>query len=151
VYSKGVAARRTVPNGIDSKAQQAPDYAPNWFRESGDIAGGAMYGAGPMEEKAGKEFRHAALKAHKLAHKALAVEGKGRQMHRMPDGSRMEGPPCDVAKAHSKKMAGGVAPKAKRALSERQIARNALVKQVMAEKGLKMIDASRYIKEHDLF
>jgi hypothetical protein len=102
VYSKGIAPRRVVPNAIEADAQQAPDYAPNWFRSSGDIAGGAMYGRGPLE-------------------------------------------------AHSKKMAGSAMPKQKRALSDRQIARNTLVKKIMTEKGMKLAEASRYIKENDLF
>jgi len=40
-YAKGVAVRRSVPGAIDGTAQQGPDYAPRWFRNSGDIAGGA--------------------------------------------------------------------------------------------------------------
>lgn len=87
VYAKGVAPVRVVPNGLEASAQQAPDYAPKWFRSSGDIAGGGM---------------------------------------------------------------GSTPAKAKRALSDRQRARNALVKKIMTEKGMKLAEASRYIKENNL-
>lgn len=108
VYKRGTAVRRVAPGAIEGKAEQGPDYAPKWFRESGDIAGG---GRGTVET------------AMMMPHK-----GKGRA---------------------GGAMAGG-AMKAKRALSDRQKARNAMVKKLMSEKGMKLGEASRYIKEHGL-
>jgi hypothetical protein len=66
--------------------------------------------------------------------------GAGR--HRMPDGSMMDD--ADMKK-------GGA--KVKRVVGEgdgRRV-RAAVVKKVMNEKGLSMIDASKYVKEHNLY
>lgn len=94
VFSRGIATKRSVPGAIKGKAEQGPDYAPQWFRKSGDIAGGAMCGEG---------------------------------------------------------LAGGARkPRANRMLSDRQKQRNALVRKLMSEKGMKLGEASRYIKENDL-
>lgn len=120
VYSKGVAPRRIVPNGIDSKAQQAPDYAPKWFRESGDIAGGA-----------------------KAPFRTMDAAQTKKVMEKVAEG-------IAARKAAKAPMSGAGLSGGKRALSERQIKRNALVKKLMAEKGMKLGEASRYIKEHDL-
>jgi hypothetical protein len=115
VYEKGIARKRVQPGALEGQAQQGPDYAPRWFRESGDIAGGAkMYGGpGSLPPKA---------------------HGAG-QLTITHGGARSGG-------ARS----GG----AKRALSDRQKARNAMVKKLMTEKGMKLGEASRYIKENDL-
>jgi hypothetical protein len=115
VYSRGIAPKRTVPGSLEARGQQVPDYAPKWFRESGDIAGGA------------KDFR------------TMGYEQTKRVMEQI-----------NAAKpAHAGKgMSGGA--KAPRALSDRQKARNALVRKLMTEKGMKLPEASRYIKEHGL-
>jgi hypothetical protein len=104
IYAKGVATKRTQPGGIKAKAEQGADYAPRWFRNSGDIAGGAMCGEG-------------------MSGGDMCGEG-------MSGGARK--------------------PRAKRMLSDRQKARNALVRKLMSERGMKLGEASRYIKENDL-
>lgn len=50
--------------------------------------------------------------------------------------------------------AGGRKPKVKRSpmgASDGRMKRNEIVKKVMAEKGLKMIEASKYVKQHNLY
>lgn len=100
VYAKGIATKRVPPGGIRAKAEQGADYAPKWFRESGDIAGGALP---PRKAKA------------------------------MP----VETPAPTPARG-------------KRMLSDRQKARNAMVRKLMSEHGMKLGEASRYIKENNL-
>ena len=41
---EGVAFNPLVPNAVRSRGVQVPNHAPEWFRNSGDIAGGAKYG-----------------------------------------------------------------------------------------------------------
>ncbi len=102
VYTRGIAPKRLPPGGIRAKAEQGADYAPQWFRESGDIAGGAM---------------------------------------KMPKGK---------AKAMAMPAEAPMPARGKRALSDRQKARNAMVRKLMSEKGMKLGEASRYIKENNL-
>lgn len=108
-YSKGIAPKRLQPGAMKSRGEQVPDYAPKWFRESGDIAGGG--GAGGRKPPA-----------------TMMGMGAGGGKLTITHG----------------------AAKPKRQLSDRQKARNALLKKLMAEKGMKLPEASRYIKEHDL-
>lgn len=108
VYAKGVAPNRVQPGAIKAKAEQGANYAPQWFRESGDIAGGAM----------------------------MMPKAKGKKMA-MPAPAPAPAPMSAPARA-------------KRALSDRQQARNAMVRKLMSEKGMKLGEASRYIKENNL-
>lgn len=102
VYARGIATKRLPPGGIRAKAEQGADYAPQWFRDSGDIAGGAM---------------------------------------KMPKAKAMAMPAEAPAPAPAR---------AKRMLSDRQKARNAMVRKLMSEHGMKLGEASRYIKENNL-
>jgi hypothetical protein len=117
-YRKGIARRAVVPNGIAAKGQQVPDYAPNWFRESGDIAGGAKAPVRTMGYEQTKKVMEAV--------RAAQADRAGKTA-----------PPP-------------IAGSGKRKLSDRQVKRNALVKKLMTEKGMKLGEASAYIKAHNL-
>jgi len=80
--------------------------------------------------------------------------GESGGAHRMPDGSMMAGPPCDTAKrggVSSRVVGCGRRRRAPAGEHDGRRKRAEVVKQVMAEKGMKMIEASKYVKEHGLY
>jgi len=70
------------------------------------------------------------------------LEGGAKIQHMMPDGTMMDG--ARHVGAGRKKRAPAGANDGRRKRAE-------VVKQVMAEKGMKMIEASKYVKEHGLY
>lgn len=110
-----------------------------------------------------------------------ATEGQGKKFHIMPDGSRMEGATHggDHCEDSDSDMEGGrkmastphyedevvpvndeaVLRRRKRATGGKKplmegdgrLARAKIVKQVMAKRGCSMIEASKYVKEHNLY
>lgn len=110
-----------------------------------------------QKEKAGREYRIASLKAHKLAHKALSLEGGMAMGQVVGSGKLTITHGDDSASASDEEMEGcGPAPagKKKRAPAgpdDGRRKRAAVVRKVMADKGLSMIEASKYVKAHGLY
>ena len=72
---------------------------------------------------------------------------------RMKGGNRMVGGHCPT-RAHLREEVDGSGRKKKRAPAQPGSGRHAraeIVKKVMREKGLKMIEASKYVKQHGLY
>ena len=111
-HVKGYSVDRTVPNAIEARAVQGSDYAPEWFRKSGDIAGGKR------KSKKGGAMQNMTKEQQE---KSVAMAKKGM---------------------YGAVRGGGASEKMKK--------RGQLIKQLIAEKGMKLPEASKYIKEHNL-
>lgn len=159
-----------LEGGLDTGRYQGEGYATT-LPVSSQFRGGATTA---QKEKAGREYRIASLKAHKLAHKALSLEG-GMMMGQVVGGGKadkialvvdelsdsdtlsdMEGGAlrpmmCDDMPEAA---AIGVKGRKKRAPAgpdDGRRKRAEVVKRVMADRGLSMIEASKYVKAHNLY
>lgn len=120
-------------------------------------------GKGLAGKVAGKVVEHGVNKALEgkgtLKEHAADLVKMSKESHRMPDGSMMAGPMCDVAKKAMKgkgKMVithheEGEGTEVRNVGSGKRNDRAALVKKVMKEKGLSLPAASKYVKEHGLY
>ena len=83
-----------------------------------------------------------------------AYEGQGREsddIETMEAGSKMDKKLAKHAKAHPYKVEGGKKRRAPASPSDGRRKRADIVKKVMADKGMKMIEASKYVKAHNLY
>jgi hypothetical protein len=168
-YVEGELRRRGIPDPEETESDEeavevtgggaTPSMGLSQFR------GGATTA---QKEKAGREYRLASLKAHKLAHKALSLEG-GMAMGQVVGGGKadkialvvdeMEGGAlrpmmCDDMPDVAAIGVAGPKGRKKRAPAgpdDGRRKRAAVVKRIMAERGLSMIEASKYVKEHNLY
>lgn len=134
------AARRLVPNAVESDNLGVPPQAPEWFARN-MVGQGRRRGGRTMMSPDEIIAYQSAREKKMRAEAAPNLSGTAPLMPLKALGSGLSG-------AGRRRKAAVAAPKA--AASGKRAARNALVKKVMSEQGLSMPAASKYIKEHGL-